>query len=396
MAEKAVSMETRLLAAVMAELASVNVSKLCRELGVSRETFYKWRRRFSEEGPSGLAERSSRPLSCPGRTPAVIEDEIVRARKEAVDAGEDYGAEAIMFRLRRRGLAVPSASTVHRVLVDRGLVTAQPQKRPKSATKRFVWPDPNGAWQIDATSWVLVDGAAVWIMDTLDDHSRVVPALEACAGPTTEAAWDTFSVGTERFGLPANVINDNGNCFTGRFLGGGQVRFEKNLAAAGVNQICSSPAHPQTCGKLERFHQTLKKWLRARPLAASPVELQAQLDEFRHFYNHERPHRALSGRTPIEVWEASPPAQPGPPKQPLPTARIGKVDALGVVAVNGYVIGVGTEHAHQPVLIVTAADHVTIIGNGQQLRRLTIDPHRRYQPSGKPPGRRPQQTGPCN
>src|SRR5687767_3571003 len=160
-------METKLLAVFTSGL-EVNVSALCAELGISRQTFYKYRRRWQTEGPAGLVERSRRPLSSPSQTPFEVEDLIVRLRKELI---VDNGAEAIGWHLQRRGLRV-SAATVHRVLVRRGMVTPQPEKRPKSSWKRFEWPRPNDAWQIDATVWALSDNREVWIMDVLDDHSR--------------------------------------------------------------------------------------------------------------------------------------------------------------------------------------------------------------------------------
>ena len=164
-------METRLLAVFTAGLKSLSVSGLCEELGISRQTFYKYRRRFEEEGPAGLAERSRRPHRSPAMIPVSLEDEIVRLRKELP---LDNGAQTIAYHLVRAGWQVPSVATIHRALVRRGLVEPQPEKRPRSSWKRFEWPAPNGAWQIDATQWVLAGGKEVWIMDLIDDHSRVL------------------------------------------------------------------------------------------------------------------------------------------------------------------------------------------------------------------------------
>lgn len=400
MAGKVTAMGTRLLSALTVDVSSVNVSELCRELGVSRQTFYKWRGRFAEEGPEGLVERSRRPHSSPNQMSAATEDEVVRLRKTLRQEGKDHGAQSIVWAMVREGWGeVPSVSAVHRALVRRGMVVPQPQKRPRSAGRRFVWPFPNGAWQFDGTHWVLADDGQVWIMDCLDDHSRVVPAALACEGLTSEAAWDTLCRAAGGYGLPANVMSDNGTCFTGRFLGGGdgRVLFEKNLAQAGINQILSSPGHPQTCGKLERFHQTLKQWLRARPLARDLKELQAQLDEFLGYYNHQRPHRALGGATPQQAWEAIPAARPGDPIRPQGDSRLGTVNTHGQVGVGSYLVGVGTHLAGHQVLIIRNDLDVTIIGDGRVVRRLTIDPTRRYQPSGRPRGRRPNnQIGPCH
>lgn len=398
MARKVVAMGDRLLSVLTTDLSSVDVSALCRELGISRQSFYKWRRRFEAEGPAGLVERSRRPHSSPNQMSAATEDRIVELRKHRQEAGEDCGAQSIVWQMAGEGWPeVPSAAAAHRALVRRGQVVPQPQKRPRSATRRFVWPFPNDAWQIDATRWVLSDGGEVWIMDCLDDHSRLVPAAVACSGPTSQAAWHTLCAGAERWGLPARVMSDNGTCFTGRLLGGGggRVLFEKNLATAGIHHILSTPGHPQTCGKLERFHQTLKRWLGARPLTDSIDQLQDLLDEFTDYYNTRRPHRALRGATPTEAWQAAPASRPGDPILPEGDARLGTVNAQGSVAVGSYLIGIGTHLTGHEVLVIRNGLEVTIIGQGRVVRRFVIDPTRRYQPSGRPPGRRPKnQTEP--
>jgi transposase InsO family protein len=313
-------METKLRAVFEGGQPGVKVTALCTELGISRDTFYKYRRRWKEEGPAGLVERSRRPHTSPNMISVEVEDEIVRLRKTLP---LDNGAQTIAYHLERSGWPVPAVITIHRALERRGMIVAQPEKRPRSAWRRFEWPHPNDAWQIDATRWVLRSGREVWVMDVLDDHSRVVVAARVCDGPTGDAAWGAFCDGAERFGTPAHVMSDNGTCFTGRFLSGAEAAFERDLRALGVRHIRSTPGHPQTCGKIERFHQTLKRWLRSQPLARSRPELQHQLEEFLAFYNHRRPHRALGGATPTERWHASKPAVPGEiipetPRHPMP------------------------------------------------------------------------------
>lgn len=391
MAQKVISMESKLLAVVSSGLP-LPVSRVCRELGISRQTFYKYRRRWLEDGPAGLVERSRRPHRSPGQMSAVLEDEIVRLRKTLP---LDNGAQTIAYHLARSGWAVPSVATIHRVLVRRGQVIAQPQKRPRSAWRRFEWPAPNACWQIDATMWVLADGREVWIMDVLDDHSRVLIAARVWAQPTGEAAWDAFAHGASEWGLPAHVLSDNGPCFTGRFFSGGEVDFERTMRALGIRQIHSRPSHPQTCGKLERSHLTTKRWLTRQGPARDARELQTQLDHWRCFYNHERPHTSLAGRTPFERWAASPPAGPGDPILEPPQAKIHRVDPAGVAAWKHYKLGIGADYAGQNILIVVHdREHLTIYGPNNLNRAITIDPTRRYQPSGLPRGRRPKPKRP--
>jgi transposase InsO family protein len=394
MAREVIAMEAKLLAVLTAGLRSVSVSELCRELGISRQTFYKYRRRWEVEGPAGLVERSRRPKRSPRLIPAALEDEIVRLRKELP---LDNGAQTIAYHLGRSGWPVPSVATIHRALRRRGLVVPQPEKRPRSAWRRFEWPRPNDAWQIDATCWALASGTELWIMDVLDDHSRVVLAAKVCSGPTSEAAWDALCTAASVWGLPAHVLSDNGTCFTRRFRpGDGEADFERDLRALGIRHIPSSPGHPQTCGKLERFHQTLKRWLALQPPARSAGHLQDQLDAFLAFYNHHRPHRALGGATPAERWAASPPAHPGDPLPDPPRASLHTVCA-GRLDWRGRQIAVGNHLNGQRLLVIARGNDLAVFGAGGLVRRLTIDPTRRYQPTGKPRGRRSRSPiGPCH
>src|SRR5680860_35397 len=399
MAHKVVAMEAKLLAVLSAGLTGINVSEVCRQLQISRQTFYKYRQRFAEEGPAGLAVRSRRPHHSPGAISDELAAEIVRLRKALP---VDNGAQAIAYHLRRGGWATPATSTIHRVLVGGGFVTPQPRKRPKSATRRFVWPRPNDAWQIDATRWLLADGAEAWIMDVLDDHSRLLVAARVCGGPTAAGAWDALCCGATDWGLPAHVMSDNGICFTGRFLAGkgagGEAAFERNLRTLGVRHILSSPGHPQTCGKLERSHQTTKRWLATLEPAATPEELQAQLDAWREHYNTRRPHRGIGGATPMEAWTATERAGPAQPIDAIPESSLHTVSDTGNVGYKAqFTINVGRPHAGRKVLVIASGDDLTVFSDNTVIRRLTLDRTRRYQPSGNPHGRpRPRTIGPCS
>jgi transposase InsO family protein len=378
MARKVVAMEAKLLAVLSSGL-SLDVPALCRELGVSRQTFYKYRRRWEAEGPAGLVERSRRPHRSPAQMPAVVEERIVRLRK---DLPIDNGAQTIAYHLTRDPEVgrVPSVSAIHRALVRRGMVVPQPDKRPRSSYRRFEWPRPNDAWQIDATCWALADGREVWIMDVLDDHSRVLVAARVAASPTCDAAWDAFSHAVADWGLPARVMSDNGLCFTGR-LQGKDVEFERQLRALGISHMPSSPGHPQTCGKLERSHQTTKNWLRAQGPSTTHVELQAQLDTWRDRYNHQRPHSSLGGVTPHERWSASEPATPQGPAIAGPRrASLHTVSSAGHIGWGNWNIGVGYALRGQQVLVIAQDHNLAIHGQAGLIRHLTINPNRRYQP----------------
>jgi transposase InsO family protein len=377
-------METRLAMFAAAELPGVTVSDLCRELGVSRQTFYRLRRRVDAEGPGGIEPRSRRPHRSPALIPPEVEDEIVRLRKSR---SFDHGAQAIAYELARTGWPVLAASTVHRALRRRGLVTDTPAKRPRSSWRRFEFDAPNGCWQIDATPWTLRRGRVAYVMDALDDHSRLSVAARAGTAPTGPLAWAAILTAITAWGPPARVLSENGSCFTRRAVtGAGPTDFERNLAALGVATINASPAHPQTCGKIERWHQTLKRWLGARPLAGSVTELQEQLEEFRGYYNH-RPHRALRGQTPAERWAATPRAVPAETPlaviKPIPLTITDKpVTRTGKVTIAGHHVAyLGPAWAGRTVTVVRYGQRLVILDGTRLLRRISIEPGRYYEPA---------------
>ena len=316
---------------------------------------------------------------------------MVALRKELVGAGLDGGAATIQWHLGRRKLeAVPSTATIWRILVRRGFVIPEPKKRPKSSLHRFEASAPNELWQADATKWAIGIGQ-VEILSFLDDHSRLITASRAVLTATTENTWTTFCAAVEVWGLPIGQLSDNGLNFSGR-LRGFEVDFEINLRAGGVRPITSRPYHPQTCGKIERFHQTLKKWLRRQPLARDLAGLQAQLDQFIVIYNRERPHRGIGRVTPYERWSATPKAinlglaLPGPQHTSTIT-----VDKQGLLRVAPWVIHVGVDHTGREAHVMLDDTHAAVFIHGRLVRHLKLDHSRPYQPSGLPRGRpRPQ------
>ena len=388
-------MDVRLLAAVTGSLEGINVAAVCREREISRKTLYKWRARYAAEGLAGLEPRSRRPKGSPLATGRAVEDRIVELRKQLDDEGLDAGPATIQWHLGREGhRAVPSVSTIWRVLVRRGFVVPQPHKRPKSATRRFEAEFPNECWQIDFTEWTIGAGRVV-IFNIIDDHSRLLVASVAAPAATTEAAWEAFCAGVCRWGLPVRCLSDNGLAFSGR-LRGFEVAFEVNLRAAGIVPVTAKPYHPQTCGKVERFQQTLKRWLRKRRrLPATIEELQAHLDAFVAYYNHQRPHRGIGRQVPHERWSASTCAAPEgtPIPAPLRRTRI-IVGADGVASGKPWNIALGVEYAGQTAEVVIQGLNAAVFIGDQLIRHFQLDPNRRYQPSGRPRGgpRQPRPT----
>lgn len=381
MAQKVTAMDIR-AATAFAGLID-NVSQFCRDQQISRQTFYKFRRRFGAEGLAGLQDRSRRPNSSPGQTPAGVEEAVLRKRKQLLEQGLDHGPQSIVWALEREQVRVPSRATVWRILTRHGLIVAQPQKRPKSATKRFCFSRPNECWQSDWTQWNLADGAAVAIAASLDDHSRYLAGLQAGPGQATnELVWSVLLAGITECGVPAMSLTDNGLVYTGRRFAF-EAAFETNLRALGTRPINSTPGHPQTCGKIERFWQTLKKWLRARPAAGTLDELNALLDQFGEFYNHQRPHRALRGATPAEVFTATEKARPAERPLPAPVfvSRHTVGETSGKLHVAPYRVNVGLRWAGHDCDVVRQGDHIAIFSGTTLIRALTADPTRTYQPS---------------
>ena len=252
----------------------------------------------------------------------------------------------------------------------------------------------NDLWQIDATEIVCVDDTKASVVDLIDDHSRYL--LAAMAGPaaTGELAWDAFEMAASRYGLPRQVLSDNELCFTGR-LHGTEVMFEKSLDDLGVEMINSAPYHPQTLGKLERFHRTLKDWLSDEGPVFDVDHLQELLDGFRFHYNRQRPHQGIGDATPAErygtevitdnvirlpgVDEMAEPVYP-------PHAFVRKVGATGNIGFRGKLIQVGMRFASARVRVVEVERLVHIYHGDTVIRVLTINPDRYYQPK---PGKEP-------
>lgn len=381
-------MDVRLRIAVASK--DVNVSAFCREHKISRPTFYFWRRRYEAEGLDGLEMKSRAPKTSPKRVSDQVEDSIVELRKELLDLGVDAGAATIQWHLGQRDLPAPSEATIWRVLVRRGFVVPEPSKRPKSSYRRFEATAPNELWQADCIDWVIATGT-VKILSFIDDHSRVALRVKALAQATTDATWQTFSEASAAWGVPLGQLTDNGLNFSGR-LRGFEVAFEKNLRAIGVVPKTSRPYHPQTCGKVERFQQTLKKWLRKQPLAANLTELQTQLDAFVAYYNHQRPHRGIDRQTPAQRWARTPPAINLGNALPSPThATTATVGPTGVIELTSRcAIHIGSEWKGHTATIHHDDTHAAVFISHQLVRALTIDPTRRYQPSGRTPGRKPR------
>jgi transposase InsO family protein len=361
----------------IAELAAAN--------GVSRGWLYKLLQRYRLEGLGGLEPRSRRPKTSPTRIADLYEDEIVRVRKELAEAGFDAGAATIHFHMASPGREVPSVSTIHRVLVARGFVTPEPHKRPKSSWKRFVAEFPNECWQADVTHVEVADGVVFEVLNMIDDHSRLCVASKVFVSTRSPDVVRTMHKAAERRGYPRSFLTDNGRIFTTP-PGHGLGAMEAELISLGIATKHSRPYHPQTCGKVERFHQTLKKYLAKQEPATTKKLLQGQLNRFVASYNDVRPHRSLGRYTPRSAWEAREKVGPIGPRIEAAGYRIrhDKVDRGGSVTLRHkgklHHIGVGCPYAGWRIILLVAGLDVRILGlDGSPLRHLTLDPSVDYQ-----------------
>jgi transposase InsO family protein len=361
--------------------------EVARAHGVSKSWVAKLVGRFRHGGYKAIGPRSRAARTIPHRTAAEVEDQIVALRKELTEQGLDAGAETIRYHLAKRRGEVPSVSTIWRVLRRRGFVTPQPHKRPRSSFIRFEAKLPNERWQSDVTHWKLVDGSEAKIVNFIDDHSRVAVGSRAVRAATAPRVLALFQEAGARWGFPAALLTDNGCVYT-TWHRGGPNAMQTELLALGVAFRHSRPYHPQTCGKVERFHQSMKRFLAAQPRATSIRELQAQIDRFVAYYNEVRPHRAIGRRTPMAAFEARDRARPTGPRLMLGSGvrvRRDRIDKVGRVTLRHrgrlHHIGVGRAYKGTRVILLIDGLDVRIVSeNGEPLRHFTLDPARDYQP----------------
>ncbi len=344
-----------------------------------------------------MQPRSRRPKTTPIATSEGVRARVIELRLQLISDGLDAGPVTIAWHLQREGHTPPAPATISRILKHAGLVTPQPRKRPRSSYIRFQADQPNEMWQSDFMHCQLADGTDVEVLNWLDDHSRYLLSATAHRPVTGDDVVKTFLTAIEQHGAPASTLTDNGRVYTARF-GGGRNAFEYLLPVLGVRQKNGSPGHPQTQGKIERFHQTLQRWLNARPPAHRIAQLQRQLDEFRDHYNEHRPHRALARNTPGQRLPRHP---QGRPRQQRPhpghyRLRYDRLDTKGRMTLRRagrmHHLGIGTQHARKRVLAFADHTHVTVadLATGEVLSVHLIQPDNSYWPNqNTKPGRWP-------
>jgi len=313
--------------AVLEVLDGSPVSEVAVRYGVSRQSVYTWKARHAAAGIDGLREASRRPRTSPARLAADIEALVCELRR----AHPRWGARRIAFEVAQRGVGpAPARATVHRVLVRNAMVTPQAQRH-KRKYRRWQRETPMALWQLDLLGGIyLADGRECKLLSGIDDHSRYVVIAAVLAVPSARAVADAFTAAMKAYGVPAEVLTDNGKQFTGRFTKPrpAEVLFEKVCREHGITAKLTRPYSPPTTGKVERWHQTLRRELLdvAGPFADLP-SAQAAITAWVHAYNYSRPHQALGMATPASLFRpgtqpepavAVPAQQPAPVPMPVP------------------------------------------------------------------------------
>jgi len=378
------------------------VVEVAAEYGVSKSWIYELLARYAREGDAAFLPRSRRPKNVPKALPVETVDLIIELRQKLTATGLDAGPDTIAWHLAHHHGITVSRATAARHLSRAGLVVPEPKKRPKSSYIRFQAEQPNETWQSDFTHYRLTrpdgrPGADSEILSWLDDHSRFALSVTAHARVTGAIVLATFRETVATHGIPASTLTDNGMVFTTRLSGGkgGRNGLEHELRRLSVHQKNSTPNHPTTCGKVERFQQTMKKWLRGQPDQPATVgELQDLLDRFVDTYNQHRPHRSLPHRaTPATVYAARPKAVPGDRSSDShDRVRRDRVDKAGKITLRHrgrlYSIGIGRTHTRTRVIVLVQDLDIRIVdaATGELLRELVLDTSKRYQGTGRPPG----------
>jgi transposase InsO family protein len=367
--------------AVLEVLEGAPVTDVARRYGVARQTVHGWLRRYAGEGGiANLADRSSRPVSCPHQMPAVVEARVLGIRGEH----PMWGPARIAHQLVREGVdPAPGRSSIYRALVRHGLVDATKRRRRRADYRRWERGRSMELWQMDVMGRVhLADGAEVKVVTGIDDHSRFVVCAAVVARATARPVCAALSAALVRHGVPEQILTDNGKVFTARFgLGPGPVLFDRICAENGIRHLLTAPYSPTTTGKVERLHKTMRAefFTGIDRSFATIAELQRALDGWVAEYNTERPHQSCGGRPPAERFalaetsivsaQVADTVEPVPiprsrQQKELPTGVSRWVNSRGQISLAGFPYAVGATFAGEPVEAVVVGGLVQILHRG--------------------------------
>jgi transposase InsO family protein len=339
--------------AVLEVLSGTPITDVARRYGVTRQTVHTWLRHYARSGIAGLVDRSSRPKNCPHQMPAEMMARVLELRR----AHPRWGPRTIRHQLAREGVdRLPGRSSIYRCLVRHGLIDPQKRRRRREDYKRWERTRPMELWQMDVMGGVtLEDGSELKIVTGLDDHSRFCVSALLVPRATARPVCEALAAALRRYGVPDQILTDNGKVFSGRFgPNRGEVLFDRILRENGIRHLLTAPHSPTTTGKVERFHKTVRSEFLAKRAFASLEEAQAELDAWVRAYNHTRPHQGIGMVSPARRFASGrPEGQPpllaeeeeewGRVDQVEPPSRRAKrkVSASGSIRLAGLVYHVG-------------------------------------------------------
>src|SRR5512145_904009 len=334
-----------------------DVKEVAAQWGVSRQAVHAWLAKYESGGLDGLADRSHRPRSCPHQMPGEVEAVVLELRRTR----PYWGPRRIAWEVTKRGVApAPSASAVYRALLRAGLVESQPRHRRAARWRRWERSRPMELWQMDTVGgFLLADGSHAKALTGVDDHSRYCVSAVLMPRERTQPVCEGLASALRRYGVPEQILTDNGKVFTGRFHHPPvEVLFDRICRENGVEHLLTQPRSPTTTGKIERFHRTLRAEFDTTRVFATLATAQGALDEWVSYYNEQRPHQALDYDTPGVRFAQRPVGATGQVGQvatsvrPVPdrdteswVAR--KVCSNGIVCVSWQQVSVGKHRAGQ-------------------------------------------------
>jgi transposase InsO family protein len=361
--------EQRMRFVVLARRREKTMGELCEEFEISRPTGYEWLQRYQAGGIAAVVEKSRRPRHSPNQTEAEIEQRVVELRQQR----PDWGAKKLRVLLQREGVEVPRI-TIHRILLRHDLV--QPENRHRAAVQRFQRGAPNELWQMDfkgSAGWNVVTGP----LSVLDDHSRYAIALAETGSTRAEPVRERLEEAFERCGVPEEMLMDHGTPWWNMQAAAGWTWLTVWLMKQGIQLHFSGYRHPQTQGKVERFHGSLEAARRKRGESASEAQ-QRWYDAFRQEYNEERPHEALGMKTPASVWHRSERRYQGnPPAWEYEAgAEVRRLGGAGQLTVEGKRWGISKALAGEWVQLMRMGERILVYYCRSLVRELD-PPHQR-------------------
>jgi transposase InsO family protein len=364
-------MEQRYQAVMAVQVDGLEVTVVAEKFGVSRQTIHAWLRRYEAGGLDGLADRSHRPASCPHQMPPEVEAMVCELRR----LHPYWGPARIGYRLARDGIEpVPSHMGIYRALVRHGLIVPNERRKRLREFKRWERGRPMELWQLDVVGGVLLaDGTECKVLTGIDDHSRFVVSAGIMTRAVSRAVCGHFATALQRYGVPEEVLTDNGRVFTGRFSAKPiEVLFDRICRENGIQHLLTAPRSPTTTGKIERFHRTLRVEFLSGRVFEDLASAQAELDGWIEDYNTNRPHTACGMQPPASRFETTTDYNRPADLVALADARVGDewitrhVTTNGVITVAHQQISVG-RHREGRTVDVRARSTTLEVWDGNEL-----------------------------